>query len=867
MPATTKNHPPGSAGESTLDIEAIEILVGFRPGSRREKEELETLKKRLGDRLSREIVVALIHKDIADAGEAREIVNGIIRHKQRLEKLMGRDVGLQITALDYARNIHTLLDNPAITEKEKIAELSRLALHDTEARAYDKGTLLNDIKKEVERTKRYGQTFAVLFIDVDNLKDINETYGRGAGDMALRQAASILKNNMRAVDYVYRFGGDEFVLLLPNADINVAHRVAEKLLHKVRKTTITYDVVRGIMFSITVSIGVETFDDQTVRNVEDVLYTVNALLSQAKSSGKDRIEMPERVELKRRLPIPPETTTVPVRKNERFVMRGTPISRGIAIGRAYRYEDIFNDIAYYEIEEVQIEIELERMRNAIAHVRKDIERMEKQVRLNIGKEYADIFAVHRAILNDMALIGELEEKLKSEKRNAEHIVRTVFKHVESQLVSAENQVMRERSLDIADLGRHLLRYLYGLNRNIFSRLPKNSVVVTKRLLPSESVHLRRDNVAGIITEKGSRNAHAAILARGLGIPYVSETDFPIEKIPHGAHLVVDADRGEIMINPTAEDREAIRSTIEMQKQETRTLIAKFRDAELKKGDRRIYVMANVGTKNTLTEAAAFGCDGIGLYRIEQVYMQNQVFPTQEQLFRTLDDMFAAVKDKEIVVRLLDIGGDKTLPYFDMKDDTYSVLGIRGVRLLLRYPRILETQLTVLLKLSRRYRISVLIPMVTLTEEIIAVRHALEKCKHQLERHDISFNPFIKLGSMIEVPAAVIGIEEILAHSDFVSIGTNDLIQYTMASARENAALTHYYEAGIKTVLGSIERTLNESRKKNIPCSLCGELAADTNFTRQLLDMGLEIFSVSPAGILNLKSEIAELLGQQFAAHQ
>jgi phosphotransferase system enzyme I (PtsI) len=540
-------------------------------------------------------------------------------------------------------------------------------------------------------------------------------------------------------------------------------------------------------------------------------------------------------------------------------MRATAISQGIAIGRAYLYEDILNDIAYYEIEEAQIGEELERMRSAVRRARADVERMEKQVRLNIGREYADIFAVHRAILSDVSLISEMEERLKHDRRNAEHVVRSVFKHFESRFISSGDALVRERSLDIADLGRRLLRNLSGRNRNIFSRLPKNSIVVAKRLLPSESVFLRRGNVAGIITEKGSRNSHAAILARGLGIPYVSEPDAPIDRIPAGAYLIVDADRGEIVVNPSAEDREAIRSAIALQTRETNELITRFKDITLRRGGTRISVMANVGTRHTIAEAAAFGCDGIGLCRIEQAYMQSRVFPTQEQLARTLDEMFAPVRDKDIVVRLLDIGGDKTLPYFSMKDDLYSVLGVRGVRLLLRYPRILETQLAALLKLSRKYRISILIPMVTLPGELAAVRAALERAKRHLERRDVAFNAAVKLGSMIEVPAAVVGIRDILAQSDFVSIGTNDLIQYTMATARENGALASYYEAGTEAVLGFIGQTLDAARAAGVPCSLCGELAADTACTARLLAMGLEIFSVSPSAILKLKSTLAGLL--------
>jgi diguanylate cyclase (GGDEF)-like protein len=532
-----------------LDIDLVEIFLGYKPGAAKERDELDELKDELGAGIYPEIVYVLLHKIIKDEKEARALVKAIVHHKKEMDKTLGRDTGIQVAALDYASNIEHFLAKPTVIEEQKIEELTRVAYPEQVTRAYDKNALLNDLKREVERTKRYGLIFSVVFIDVDNVKQLNETYGRPAGDFALKYLRDFLKSNVRTVDSVYRVGGDEFVVMLPNADLEVAKKVAEKLLVRIRRAKIIFDAEKGIEFSLTVSIALESFDDQTVQNVEGVLTTADTLLEEAKKAGKNRIELARYagVELSESL----ERSVEAKEENARLLIKGTSISPGVTFGKAFVYEDILDEVQNYEIAEDKVDAELARLRDAIQYVKRDIEKMEKQVRLNLGKEYADIFMVHRTILSDNVLINEMEDRLRQERMNAEHIIRNAFKHFENRLVTSNNKIIRERSLDIADLSRRLLRYLAGLDRNIFSNLPRNRIVVAKHLLPSESVHLRRGNIRAIVTEKGSRNSHAAILARGLGIPYVSETEKPVDRIAQDAPLITRLrDGGAVLLGKT-----------------------------------------------------------------------------------------------------------------------------------------------------------------------------------------------------------------------------------------------------------------------------------------------------------------------------
>jgi phosphoenolpyruvate-protein kinase (PTS system EI component) len=336
-----------------------------------------------------------------------------------------------------------------------------------------------------------------------------------------------------------------------------------------------------------------------------------------------------------------------------------------------------------------------------------------------------------------------------------------------------------------------------------------------------------------------------LLAKSFNIPYIVEIDCPKERIKAGSDIIVDSDNGKIIVNPSPDEINKYR-----------TVINKNRIEQISIYDKKINILANVNSRDDIKKAMEFNCDGIGLYRIEQIYIKRTLPPSENELFNELNESFKDVS-KEITVRLLDIGGDKTLPYMREINELDSFLGLRGIRVLLKNPKILESQLKVFLRLSQNYKLRVLIPMVTIPEEIIKVKEVLKRIIEQFGNKGLEYS--MQLGSMIETPSAVIKIKEILKESDFVSIGSNDLIQYTMASGREAVSVSDYYDAGSEIIMESIKTIIKEAKKAKKECVLCGELASDTKHLKSLLKIGLENFSVSVALIPQIKNSMAKIL--------
>jgi phosphotransferase system enzyme I (PtsI) len=846
--------------QKKLDINTIEILLGLRGAPDKEKQKAERIKSVLGDEFYPEIIYTLLHKIIRDKDEARRFLENILLHKKKLDRQLVRDVGLQVAALDYSSNIKNIFVTPTIIEEGKILEFARIANRDELTSAFDKGTLLTDLAREIERTKRYGSNFAVIFIDIDNMKQINDTYGHEAGDFTLKFLYDIMRKYLRSVDAVYRFGGDEFVVFLPNTNIDTVKIVARKLIEQIRENRITYTTSsKNVSFGITVSMGLEAFNYKNVINVQETLEAVDKFLYDAKKFGKNRIHSSNGKSAEKKVLGIELKVTSHMLNDVRQVIRGTPMTGGIAAGRAYCLDNDLDYMKSYEIGDADIEKEIDRVKKAVSDVKADLKDMENKIRENLSGEMAKIFFVHSTILSDEGILSEIKETLKREKLNAEVVVRNVFKRIENRFKFSQDKVVRDRSFDIADISRRIICKLMGVSEGVLCNLPKNRIIVAQSLLPSQSANLKKNLIKAVVTELGSKNSHAAILASGFGIPYVSETEYPVTRIKHGSVLIVDANKGRIIVNPNSLDWRHLRSVVRSGFRENLKLIKRYKNITLLKGKKAVRVFANVNTKESIDEAVEFGCDGIGLFRMEQIYMQNAVFPTREQLYDTMKDLFERVEEKEITVRLLDIGGDKVLPYLNITDEFRSPLGMRGVRVLLKYPKVLEAQLLALMELGRDYNIRILIPMVTMAQEVASVREHLKKCKKILKAENKKFRDDIMLGSLVEVPAAVAKVEDILNYSDFLSIGTNDLVQYIIAYAREIEDSARYGDVGTEIVFGYVRDVLAMSRRWNIDCSICGELAGNTFYTEKLLNLGLENFSVSPGNILKVKKKISDVL--------
>ncbi|MBD3321742.1 MAG: hypothetical protein GF350_11660, partial [Chitinivibrionales bacterium] len=402
----------------------------------------------------------------------------------------------------------------------------------------------------------------------------------------------------------------------------------------------------------------------------------------------------------------------------------------------------------------------------------------------------------------------------------------------------------------------LLRVLTGIEDNILADIPSRAVILTPRLLPSDTIHMNTRNAVAFVTEEGSRSSHSAILARALDLPYVSNVNSRIfTSIPQRGEIIVDGNKGRIIINPGPEEKQNAISDQTKKKRKFRSIKKKLVTKSFMMGDDPIGILSNISNAEDATLAAESNVDGIGLFRLEALYMAKSVLPNERDLVNDFVKILKPVQNLPVTIRLLDIGGDKSLPYLKTESGRNPLLGLRGVRVLKKYPGLLRTQLRAFIRLAKDHEMKILIPMASIADDIVFIRSALEnECKK------LNSSCSIKIGAMIETPSAIMDIDNIIANSDFLSIGTNDLIQYAVAADREKLSCSEYYEAGAELIIKSLGTVIQKSRTAGIDCVICGEMAADTEYTKALLDSGFRQFSVAPARINKLRKALADILG-------
>lgn len=553
----------------------------------------------------------------------------------------------------------------------------------------------------------------------------------------------------------------------------------------------------------------------------------------------------------------------PQNPNQNSVLRGEPIVSGFAVGYFFYYFDILTrEFEIRHLRKNQIQGESQRFKVAVEKVDADLDKIRKKVEYEIDTEHSQIFGAHQIMLKDIQMLKEIDESLKDRLVNVENIVQEVFRRWEKKLRVSDNTVIQARALDVADISRRLLRVLMGIEGNVLSDLPPDSIIGAKRLLPSDTVCLREENVKAIVTEEGTQNSHAAILARALGIPFVAKIHIPLGLISSGTQVIVDGEQGKIIMNPTKEELRRYPRLIRQGIKKKLKIARRFSKTMLHRGNKRIIVQANVSTLADVKRAKKYGCDGIGLYRTEPLYMSQTNLVTEEYLYTQLIEALDYVRDEEVTLRLLDIGGDKILPFLDIAEIKNPALGLSGIRLLLKYPNLLKMQLRVFLRLSAHFHVKILVPMVSLPRDMREVRRYFSEEKEKLRKEGTPFNKGTPLGAMIETPAALLCIDELLENSHFLSIGTNDLVQYVMAAGREKTDVADYYEAGNRLILNSLRQVIRKAEDQGKECGVCGELAGNLRFTQDLLKIGLRNFSVQPAIVPHLKEKISLILNKK-----
>ena len=474
----------------------------------------------------------------------------------------------------------------------------------------------------------------------------------------------------------------------------------------------------------------------------------------------------------------------------------------------------------------------------------------------VGEEAAAIMGAHIEFAQDEGIQEMVNGSIESG-MCAEQAVSEAYDMYYNMFSNMEDELFRERAADVADVKTGLLADLLGKEVVDLSTLPENSVVVVHELTPSMTADIDKDNVAAIVTETGGRTSHSAIIARALEIPAVLSVADITGTIKNGDMVIVDGTRGRVLVNPDDNDLTHYRAKAKQYAEEKLALEA-YRGKETVTGDgEKVLLVANIGNPDDANVAAEHDCEGVGLFRSEFLFMDAKELPSEDEQFAAYQKVALRMKNQPVIIRTLDVGGDKEIPYLHLQKEENPFMGYRAVRYCLANPDSYKVQLTALLRASAFGDIKIMVPLVTNIDEIRQVKALVEECKADLDARGVAYNKDIEVGTMIETPAASLIADDLAAECDFFSIGTNDLIGYTMCADRGNDRVGYLYEVYQPAVLRSLKRIIEEGNKAGIMVGMCGEAAADPLLIPVLISFGLNEFSVSAPSILRTRRIISE----------
>lgn len=535
-------------------------------------------------------------------------------------------------------------------------------------------------------------------------------------------------------------------------------------------------------------------------------------------------------------------------------------SKGYAIGEVYIYEDI--KLQSFPDKTDNVETEIARLKDTVKICKKQIEEIARKMRNSVGNKEAEILESHISLLNDPEFIGEIFQEIKDSKKTSEKAVSDVVSKLEEIFSQFDDdEYLKERAADIKDVGTRLIRILSDEEQKDLENLPENSIIVAHDLKPSETARIDKDKVAGIITETGSQTSHTAIMARAMNITAIVGFRDILAKVETGDMVIIDGISGKVIINPDKDiikHYKELKHKFEKQKEGLKKVLDK---KIITKDGRKIMVAANIGSLAEVNVALSNGAEGIGLFRTEFLYMDRNSMPSEEEQFEVYKQVAQKMGNKPVIIRTLDIGGDKTLPYLNLTKEDNPFLGVRAIRLCLQNRNIFKIQLRALLRASIYGHIKIMFPMIGSLKELTAAKTILKECMKELQEKSIDFKNNMEMGMMVEIPAAAVMADEFAKHVDFFSIGTNDLIQYTLAVDRMNEGLSDLYNPMNPAVLHLIKTSIHAAHANGIPCYMCGEMAADFSAIPILLGYGLDEFSVSSASIPEVKNFILETINQ------
>lgn len=532
---------------------------------------------------------------------------------------------------------------------------------------------------------------------------------------------------------------------------------------------------------------------------------------------------------------------------------GVAASPGLARGRVFLVDTRAPEVTRREIGPGEVAGELARFEAALSTASEELRRLRDKTAKEAGEEEAAIFDAHLMFLEDPSLVDEIRGRIEGEHLDAEFATHAVSEMLARQFEGMEDEYFAARAADIRDVGRRIVRVLQGAQDTGLD-LPADAVVVAVDLAPSDTAAFPRDRLRALVTEMGSKTSHTAILARTLGIPAVTGVRGLLERVTGGEPLLVDGQEGTVILSPGDEELSRFEELLQRW-EERRQRLAALKDAPAVSRDgHRVELAANIGSPDDMPAALEAGAEGVGLFRSEFLFIDRDAAPTEEEQAEAYRRALAAMPDGLVIIRTLDIGGDKLIPYLDLPEELNPFLGYRALRLCLDRRELFLTQLRAILRASDAGRPAIMFPMVTGLAELQAAKEALAEARRQLEEDGVSMREEIPVGIMVEIPAAAAIADLLAPHVDFFSIGTNDLVQYTLAVDRTNDRVAHLADYFHPAVLRLIRQTIEAGHGASKWTGMCGEMAGDPLATPVLLGLGLDEFSMS-AGQIGAVKEV------------